>query len=194
MGMNYPRPKITYPRMIFSDTDQINLDESLYVPEMPIPEVAKQLPKSRIWRWDHEPEARAGDLFVFRYDKVHRLVDGELQVIEYPGVYIELDRNPIRHVSFEYWWAPFTLHGLDRGEYMAPGGAGSPKGAISMPLQSIDPDGPLEPVKVTQSQREDAELIRKANRKREMEREQRGVGPGTAARIQSEIDRLDDAA
>ncbi len=182
--MIFPRPEITYPRMVFHEIDLINLDESLYVPEMDIPELIQRLPKSKVWTWETEPETRAGDMFAFRWGATHQVLDGQHHRIEYPDVFIEFTRHPIRHTSMRYWWAPFELHGINRTEYMAPGGATSPRGATTNPLRAID-DAPLEEVEKSRDQLLDEARTRSTKRqdaRRDPNRDSRSTVPSAGSR------------
>lgn len=161
--MIHERPKDNLPRMVFSEADRDNLDESLYVPEMTIAEVAKNLPGSRVFTWLEEPETRAGDIFVFRWGRV-RNVDGH--TVEFPDVYIEFTAHPQRHTSAKYWYAPFVLHGTEKTEYMA-----FKAGTTTNPEESLDKDAPLVKVEKTPEQQEMEAKVRYLRSRRPGKRE-----------------------
>lgn len=152
MSEVYERPAEDIPRMIFSKADRDNLDESLYVPEMSIAEVAKRLPRSRVFKWPDEPGTRVGDIFVFRWARV-RHVDGN--IVEFPDVFLEFTTNPKRHISAKYWYATFILHGLDKTKFLAHKG-----GTTTDALRCLDKEAPFEEdvMKDADQEREEANI------------------------------------
>lgn len=161
--MIYDRPKEDLPRMVFTEDDQIRLDESQYVPEMAIGEVVKLLPKSRVFTWPDEPDTRAGDIFVFRWAKV-RHADGN--IVEFPDVYIQFTANPQRHTSAKYWYASFILHGIDKTEFMA-----FKAGTTTNPIQALDKDAPHLKVEKTPEQADQEATLRYMRQRRLGKRE-----------------------
>lgn len=141
--------------------------------------------------WTEEPEARAGDRFVFRWAVVNEIWEGRPFRSTFPDVYVELTAHPKKRGDL--WFAPIMRAGFTRPVYMKRGG-----GTTSNPLDSIDPDYPLEQVEKSVQQDEDEEQIRQARRRDQIraikKREAASAGPGTRARIRKEIERLDDAA
>jgi hypothetical protein len=157
--MNWPRPRTDIPVYIDSD----DFDESPFVPEMSIAEVAKLLPKSRVFTWNEEPETRAGDIFVFRWARV-RHATGD--IIEFPDVYIEFTAHPQRHPSARYWYASFILQGIEKTEFMA-----YKAGSTTNPHQALDRDVPLVRVEKDPEQAEQEANLRYLKRPRPGKRE-----------------------
>lgn len=63
--------------------------------EASIAEVGRYLPE--MLTWETAPEAKAGDLFIFRWAKVHDIIDGKPAETTFPDVYLCLTANPLRH-------------------------------------------------------------------------------------------------
>jgi hypothetical protein len=138
--------------------------------EMSIAELAVSLPQ--MLTWETEPEVRSGDIFVFKWGKIHGRYDaddlaeddplrGKVYRAEFPDVYIRLTSNPIRHKK-GHWQAPFVRVGFETTQYMKRGG-----GSIPNPLAEsvIDNEVPLE-----QDEREPNPLdgmLREAKRRQE---------------------------
>ena len=117
--------------------------------EMSINELADYLPQ--MLTWETEPESRSGDIFVFRWGKMHGRYDaedlatddprrGKVYRAEFPDVYVRLTSHPIRHKK-GHWQASFVRVGFDTTQYMKRGG-----GSIPNPLADsvIDKEVPLE--------------------------------------------------
>jgi hypothetical protein len=114
--------------------------------------------------WTEEPEARAGDRFVFRWAVVNEIWEGRPFPSTFPDVYVELTAHPKKRGDL--WSAPIMRAGFTRPVYMKRGG-----GTTSNPLDSIDPDYPLEQVEKSVQQTEDEIEMRKARRRRPGKRE-----------------------
>lgn len=144
--------------------------------EMSITELANHLPQ--MLTWETEPESRSGDIFVFRWGKMHGRYDaddlspddprrGQVYRASFPDVYVRLTSNPIRHKK-GHWQASFVRVGFDTTQYMKRGG-----GSIPNPLAEsvIDHEVPLE-----QDQRDANpldELLRQAKRRTEASQDRR---------------------
>ena len=125
--------------------------------EMSISELGHSLPG--MLTWPDEPEARSGDIFVFRWAKVHDIIDGKAISSTFPDVFIRLTAHPVRHRK-GHWQAPFARSGFDRVQFMRRGGGTTPD-----PRQSIDREVPLE--EVWDSEDELSEALREAKRRAE---------------------------
>jgi hypothetical protein len=184
--------------------DEIWLDEEgEEIFELSIAELARSLPQ--MLTWDTEPESRSGDIFVFRWGKIHGRYDapdledgdpmkGRPYQATFPDVFVRLTANPIRHKK-GHWQAPFVRVGFDQTHFMKRGGGSVPT-ALSPVV--IDREVPLENSETDPRQEESNEVRRTMKRRVEQvtakKRELKGVGPGTEARLRNEIRRLKDAA
>lgn len=144
--------------------------------EMSIAELYRYLPQ--MLTWEDEPQVRSGDIYVFRWGKIHGRYDApnledddprknRAYQANYPEVFIRLTANPVRHKK-GHWQAPFVRVGFDTTEYMKRGG-----GSVPTPLAEvvIDREVPLE-----QHDRESNELdeeMRAAKRRKEAASERR---------------------
>lgn len=113
--------------------------------------------------WDHEPGARAGDLYIFDWRKIHyqEPTTGEPQQTEIPGIYIRLTAHPKRRRTLRdgyRWHAPYVWGGIE-DEYLAPGA-----GTVTDPRRSIDPERPVTPVQVSPEERDRNRMIAAARR------------------------------
>jgi hypothetical protein len=136
------------------------------ITELSISQLAHYLPQ--MLTWESEPEVRNGDIFVFRWGKIHGRYDavpdgderkGRPYQSTFPDVYIRLTANPIRHKR-GHWQAPFTRVGFDTTEYLKRGG-----GTIANPMASsvIDREVPAETAEIEPSEAD--ELMRMAKRR-----------------------------
>lgn len=132
--------------------------------EMLAPVRLRHLPSHmpEILTWDHEPEARMGDEFVFAWKKIHHTIDGRLHTIDVPHIYIRLTSNPKRRRTLKgyEWRASYCWCEME--SYMAPGA-----GTVTDPRRSIDPERPLAPVggKSVEVRRAE-EAVRKSKRQK----------------------------
>lgn len=144
--------------------------------ELSIAGVAKHLPQ--MLTWEDEPESRSGDIFVFRWGKIHGRYDhdampdddprkGQTYRTTFPDVYIRLTANPIRHRK-GHWQAPFVRCGFDTTQYMKHGIGSTPN-----PLAEnvIDKDVPLEQHERESNEADD--LLRMSKRRTEASKERR---------------------
>jgi hypothetical protein len=159
--------------------DELWLDEDgEEIFEMSIAELDRYLPQ--MLTWDVEPEVRSGDIFVFRWGKIHGKYDaedladsdprkGRPYQATFPDVFIRLTSNPIRHKK-GHWQAPFVRVGFDQTQFMKRG-AGSIPTALSPVV--IDREVCLEDAAPIGDPVETDQLFRAEKRRAEASQERR---------------------
>jgi hypothetical protein len=164
--------------------DEVWLDEDgEEIFELSIAELARSLPQ--MLTWDTEPESRSGDIFVFRWGKIHGRYDapdledgdpmkGRPYQATFPEVFIRITANPIRHKK-GHWQAPFVRVGFDQTQWMKRGG-----GSIPNPTSQsvIDHEVPLEDASLSEAAEAD-DLYRARKRQQEAQDQRR---PGRSER------------
>lgn len=136
---------------------------------IPLNKLPAHMPE--ILTWDHEPQVRNGDEFVFSWRKFHEEINGTIHSIEVPHVYIRLTSNPKRRRTLNgyEWRASYCWCNME--DYMAPGA-----GTTTEQARSIDPERPVAPVEPKSIEVKRAEAAARAlKRRRPGKRERRAA-------------------